>query len=163
MNLIVEKSERIKWYTDLFPFFDQISDVVTQHEWLWTDDEVVSELPEHKTDEHQRKWVDGATLIQFVRNRPQFVWSVLSAIDPNDVDNARSDSTYPSADGNGNLWLGTPQPQHPCAKFEIVCWDSTATLLINANEALANAFRNAYPGCIDLDELNARTSAENAG
>lgn len=152
-NLIVEYSDVIPWYTDLHPFLSRIEATVLKYDWLWTDVEVNAQLPiAHRDD--GRYWIRGETLLQFTKNRPQFSWSVLSAIPSELKEIANRENCEPFADGNPKFWEGIPVPQHPCSDFEIVCWDSTSTLLIGADDALACAFEQAYPGTFDLDEAN---------
>ena len=152
-NLIIEKSPTIAWYSDLNPFFTLIESTIRERRWLWTDVDITSDLPVPSND-HDRYLIDGDTLFDFALNRPQFVWSVLSALRPDaDFDPTALDSA-PYADGNPNFWTGSPRPQFPDALFEIVCWDSSATLLIGAPDNVADAFRAAYPGTLDLDMEN---------
>jgi hypothetical protein len=157
MNLIVEKSPEIAWYTNLFPFLDRLGPRVDDYVWLLTSVELdVGMLPFRETPSNSY-WVDGKSLVRFVEGaRPQFIWAVLSAIPTKDEPLARLQDCCPFADGNRGFWTGTPHPQHPYAKFEVVCWDSTLTLLIGANEDIAECFRRAYPGAIDLDAENAK-------
>jgi len=63
----------------------------------------------------------------------------------------------PYADGNLDLWVGSPRPQLSIAAFEIVCWDSTYTLLIGVNSETAESFRAAFPNVLDLDAYNLPT------
>ncbi|WP_236696674.1 hypothetical protein [Rhodopirellula islandica] len=108
-------------------------------------------VPPNNSD---RYLVDGDTLYDFALNRPQFVWSVLSALPASaDFDPTILDSV-PYADGNADLWHGSPRPQFSDASFEIVCWDSSATLLIGASDDVANAFLAAYPDARNLDTDN---------
>ena len=155
-NLIVEKSRSINLYTDLQPFFSLIEPVVRKHRWLWSDVDVYAELPIADND---CGWylIDGDTLFDFVQTRPQFVWSVLSALRPDAVVDPGSSETVPYADGNPDFWHGSPRPQCPDAEFEVVCWDASATLLIGADETVANAFRMAYSDAHNLDDLNTPT------
>jgi hypothetical protein len=157
MNLIVENSPDIRWYTDLFPFVDRLGPRVDDYVWLLTSVELnVGVLPfrEEPSDSY---WVNGKSLAGFIKDvRPQFIWAVLSAIPTSDDKLARREDCYPFADGNRGFWINAPHPQHPYAEFEVVCWDSTSTMLIGANEGIAECFRNAYPGAIDLYMENAK-------
>lgn len=153
MNLIVEKSPQIKWYTDLYPFFSRIESIVRSYTWLWTNVDLLAPIP-FEEDAPDVYWISGDALVEFVTNRPQFIWSVLSAISPNNVGAARKLDCYPYADGNRGLWINSPKPQHPHAEFEIVCWDSGATLLIGGKGEVLDAFLVAYPGAHDLDTDN---------
>ena len=156
-NLIVDKSPSIKWYTDLFPFFSLIESTVRRYDWLWTDVEVDAALPVPSNDKGIY-WLSGDALLEFVEQHPQFIWSVLSAIPPDSKNAATAVDCIPFADGNRSFWTGSPRPQHPNAMFEVVCWDSSSTLLIGADEPLADAFCRAYPGAVDLDAENSRRS-----
>lgn len=154
-NLIVEGSQAVSWYTDLYPFFSLVEPTIRQHIWLWSDIDLNTELPIECKGTNVC-WISGDSLFDFIRKRPQIKWSVLSAI-PATLKAAASSSTIiPFADGNPDLWHGNPSPQHPLAAFEIVCWDSSATILIDADANLATAFRSAYPAAADLDDENRR-------
>ena len=154
MNLIAEKTPRIEWYTDLYPFFCEIESIVRSHAWLWTDIDINTQLPILE-DKPGVIWISGDAIFEFTANHPQFIWSVFSAISSATVDAAKALDCIPHADGNPDFWVGSPTPQHPNAVFEIVCWDSSATLLIGADQTIANAFRRAYPDVRDLDAENA--------
>ncbi|GAA5508878.1 hypothetical protein Rcae01_04347 [Novipirellula caenicola] len=152
-NLIIETSPTINWYSDLFPFFSMVESTIRSRRWLWTDVEINRKLPV-PDNVYGRYLIDGDTLYDFAVGRPQFVWSVLSALPADaDFDPTMLDSV-PSADGNPDFWHGAPKPQFPGAEFEIVCWDSSATLMIGAGASVSEAFRAAYPGALDLDVEN---------
>lgn len=161
MNLIVENEPRIEWYTDLYPFFREIESVVRSYSWLWTDIVVNAPLPTAE-DHHPALWMNGDAIFDFAAQRPHFDWSVLSAIPRTQLDAAKAIDCTPYADGNPDFWTGSPVPQHPNAAFEIVCWDSSATLVIGADVAIEKAFRRAYPGVRDLDADNANRPRKNA-
>ena len=82
---------------------------------------------------------------------PQFIWGVFSAIDPSD---SYDGSVVPYADGNTKFWMGSPRPQLSQAKFEIVCWDSSATLFIGIDDSLVQKLVGIYPDISNLDEIN---------
>jgi hypothetical protein len=154
MNLIVDKSPAIRWYTDLYPFVFRARGRVEQYAWLMTNISLNANLPFEESPQGAY-WVPGRDLAQYVsQTRPQFSWGVLSAIPADREILARNDTTYPFADGNSRFWNGSPRPQHPFAEFEIVCWDSSATLLIGADEEIGHHFKDAYPGTVDLDAEN---------
>jgi len=46
MNLIVEKSPRIKGFSDLRPFFCELEPLVDRNLWLWSDVEVNAPVPD---------------------------------------------------------------------------------------------------------------------
>jgi hypothetical protein len=153
MNLIIEKVSRIKWYTDLQPFVAALGDRV--HNFIWRFDAVEATIDLPTAEEPGGFWrLSGEQFRAILAEHPQFVWAVISALplsySAKDVDSRCS----PFADGNPAFWTGSPTPQLPDALFEIVCWDSSATLLIGADLNIATAFRSAYPECVDLDREN---------
>ena len=122
---------------------------IRQYVWLWSEIDVNQPLPA-SCDDRGRCWIDGDNLYEFVSGRPQFIWSVLSAIPAKYHAAATKVDCTPFADGNRCLWSRHTKPQHQMAAFEIVCWDASATLLIGADEALAAVFRRAYPDAAEL-------------
>lgn len=85
----------------------------------------------------------------------QFIWGVLSGFDRSQVIDIEDLEVEPYADGNRDLWIGHPTIQHPKAQVEIVCWDSTCTLLLSKDDDLTNRFRKFFKDAKDLDQYNA--------
>lgn len=140
----------------MFPFFALIESTIRDHRWLWSDVDITSQLPVPQ-NVHDRYLIEGDTLFEFTRGQPQFIWSVLSALPADyDIDPTQlPEESVPYADGNAQLWTGSPRPQYSDALFEIVCWDSSATLLIGVdNFRILEAFGTAYPGSVDLNVQN---------
>ena len=152
MNLIVEKVPRIKWYTDLQPFVAALGAVVDDFVWRFDDVDAAASLPDET--EPGVWYLTGAAIRILVSDHPQFAWAVISAIPRNHDKESMCITDHPCADGNPAFWSGSPQPQHPNSKFEVVCWDASATLLIGAGETIAKAFLAAYPEAVDLDREN---------
>lgn len=81
----------------------------------------------------------------------QFQWAVFSAY-PKGYPPFLSAKPY--ADGNRSLWIESPSKQLDNSIFEIVCWDSSATIFIGLPEILAqNLLINAV-GSKLLDTIN---------
>jgi hypothetical protein len=57
----------------------------------------------------------------------------------------------PYADGNPALWKGSPKVQLKEAVFEIVCFDSGATLLIGAPGEIGAQFKAVFTEARALD------------
>lgn len=150
MNLIVERAPDIKWYSDLYPFVTALGAYADNFCWLCTGGEVFPSVREFPDGSY---WLSAADLREIIEPRYAFGWCVLSAIPLADVSAAMTVDCYPYADCNPGFWIGSPKPQHPMADFEVVCWDSSATLLIGASQTVAAAFLVAYPSAVDLDKL----------
>lgn len=155
MNLILEHSPNVPYYTDMTAVMKALGNRFGEYDWL------ISAIDGGFWDEDAPQFddptlIDGPDLESLLNKfSGQFTWAVFSAF-PRGV---RIDTAvYPYADGNPAFWRGTPAPQHPNAQFEIVCWDSSATLLIGIPDEMANLFRLAFPDAQDLDALNAARS-----
>ncbi|MDA2424076.1 hypothetical protein PDN55_29220, partial [Bacillus cereus] len=56
--------------------------------------------------------------------------------------------------GNEGLWVPSPNIQHPQAKLEIVCWDSSLMLLLSNDINIDDKFRNYFKEARDLNAYN---------
>lgn len=149
MNLIVENSKYVDYYTFLDRVFAAIPEL-QEMDWLITD------LALNYVDDprlfEEPIIIDGMSLNEILqKTKMQFDWAVLSGysekltVIPED---------YPYADGNPNFWVGSPKPQARGAQIEIVCWDSSCTLFINISPSLAEKLKEIYPDIKDLDREN---------
>jgi len=152
MNLIVENVPRIKWYTDLHPFVAALGAAVDHFVWRFDDVDAAASFPDET--EPGVWYLTGSEMRMLVSDHSQFAWAVISAIPSHYNKESLCITHHPYADGNPAFWHGSSQPQHPKSKFEVVCWDASATLLIGAGETIAQAFLAAYPEAIDLDREN---------
>lgn len=100
------------------------------------------------------QWFSGEDLASFLREHEvQFIWAVFSAL-PKGFRTAPS--SVPYADGNPSYWSARePAPQFDGALFEIACWDSSATILINLPEQAIRSFVAKYPDTRPLAEARA--------
>jgi len=145
-NYVAQPTELIPVHTYLEPYFRLIEPMVRDFDWLCTELEVVGDQPKQSTDDLGRVWFTGAQLIDYVYGGPQFIWAVLTAISPHDRDAAMTDTAVPLADSNPDCWSSTRVPQHPYGHIEIVCFDSSATLLIGGDAFAVASFEKAFPG-----------------
>ena len=161
MATLLDESPAMPFHTDLRRAFDALGDLPRRRDWLLTDIECFPRdgggLPDWLFGRGSVV-VAGETLAEFLSHREvQFVWAVLSAFPIGEVPDSATlpDQDCPYADGNPALWRGEPSVQHPRAELEIVCWDSSFTILIARETPVESAFREAFPGWIDLGEFNA--------
>lgn len=152
MNLIFENVPHVRWYSDLKPFVAALD--ARLYDYIWRFDVAEGPIPDNCRQDDEYWILTGEAFADLVEDHPQFTWAVVSAIAKQCSRKQINAECAPYADGNPSFWTGSPKPQHPYAEFEIVCWDSSATLLIGADESIAAAFRTAYPEAIDLDREN---------
>lgn len=142
MNLILEKSERIKFYTNIEEILTALGEKCSNYDWYISD----IELNEGSLKEG---WHSGSELEAFLEeNKVQFIWGVLSAVP---LGYRRHITNVPFVYNNPYYWnCSEIKPQLSGAKFEIACWDSSATILVGLNEKQLNCFKNNYPETVEL-------------
>lgn len=159
MNTLLEGDCQMSYFTDLRSVFDAIGGRQTSFNWLITDLEyswlnppVDAQSPFSGPQPH---WLSGQELTQIIAQYElQFGWAVLSGfpmgitLDPNHL------VVEPYADGNPGFWEAHPQIQHPLSEIEIVCWDSTSTLILTRDSSISVSFRRYFPKAVDLDQYN---------
>lgn len=159
MNLLLRDAEGVAYFTDMRTIFDALPGVCEAHDWLISDLECSwltgngdDGVPDPRLSSRS-VLITGDELWSILRRRNiQFHWAVFSAL-PKGTEPPEGEE-QPFADGNRDLWIGSPTPQSSAAIFEIVCWDSTYTLLIGVNHEMAESFRTAFPSVLDLDAYN---------
>ena len=165
MNTLLEGPGRMAWHTDLRLVFRAFGGRQREFNWLLTDVELncdVAGLP-LSDDPHSKDavWLSGAALTELVEAQEvQFVWGVLSGFHPETAIDVTRVDPYPYADGNDALWRPGVRIQHPLAEVEIVCWDSSSTLLMSHDDDLTRRFRSFFTEAVDLDEYNRRASVK---
>ncbi len=146
MNLILERTDQISFYTDMRLVFSALGISAADYDWFISDIETNYYGTEFSNEDH---WVSGEKLESFVNeNEVQFIWAVFSAV-PKGYRQIVTDAPY--VDGNPDYWNGREtSPQLSGALFEIACWDSSATILIGLPPKLEASFKLAYADVCSL-------------
>ncbi|GAB5556834.1 MAG: hypothetical protein SchgKO_10470 [Schleiferiaceae bacterium] len=146
MNLIQENTEEVEFHTSLKQVAHWMEINLENYDWHFAD--VEGGWP----GLNGPVWVTGEELrLKIKKDDYPFIWAVISAF-PKGSDPIVSDE--PFADGNSEFWKGNPRKQMAGSLFEIVCWDSSATLWIELPKDLGeNVLQNA-PGISTLEEVN---------
>ena len=142
MNLIIENTDQIEYFTHLPQIFNALKLDCKDFDWYLSDIET-------NGFDIKDGWYTGEELSQLIeKNDIQFIWAVISAVKKG---NRPIVSDSPYADGNSDFWnISNIKPQLPEALFEIVSWDSSATILIGLKDELAENFTSVYS---DVKEL----------
>lgn len=150
MTILLDDSPQFRWQTDFGRLLLPIKRQIEPLEWLVTD------LQYHFIDDQLPRivsaWetaelfvtVSGVALYQAVANRDiQVVWGVFCGVAGKVPD--LSDDQVPYADGNRELWTEPEAFLLPQSEIEIVCFDSTVTLVKFRDEALGQQFLEVFP------------------
>lgn len=140
MNLILERTDQVRFFTDMRLVFDALAIDCAEFDWFVSDVETNYYGSEFKSID---QWMSGSDLKSLIlENEIQFIWAVFSAFDRG----VRFDvNEPPCVEGNPDYWNGSdPVPQLDKALFEIACWDSSATLLIGISDVSGQQFCSVY-------------------
>ena len=139
MNIVLESSEQVPWYTDMGTTLRAMGVDPKAYDWYVSDVETNVAVPLPKDSDI---WVSGCELSALLETPIQFIWAVFSAFPPGIRVEVPSP---PYADGNPHFWRPPEvSTQLPQACFEIVCWDSSATILIGVSQEQAERFSQTY-------------------
>ena len=165
LNAILVDSNEVQYYTYLGPIFEALHNKQLDYNWLITDLELnwfpdnfldyfdQVQISEGMWNHDNRYWISGDNLTKLVTDHKlQFIWGVLSGLDKKVQIDINNLSVVPFADGNTDLWKPGNTVQHPNADIEIVCWDSTLTLMISKDQSIIRDFMEYFKDSKDLDE-----------
>jgi len=141
MNLILEKTDRVECFTNMREILAAADIAPEDYDWYVSDIET-NWTPAGFSPTDQ--WFSGAALAAFLHEHEvQFIWAVFNAVPKG----YRPDlSSAPYVYDNPTYWNGSePAPQLAGAMFEIACWDSSGTILIDLPAHAAQAFVTAFP------------------
>jgi hypothetical protein len=145
VNLILEKTDQVRVFTDMALVFKALGISATDYDWYVSD--IETNCSESMFSQGNR-WISGRELQEFLNNSDvQFIWAVFSAV-PKGVHFVVENP--PFIYDNPSYWSGEEvRPQLEGALFEIVCWDSSATILIalpaEAEASFVRTFSDTRP------------------
>ncbi|NEW06854.1 hypothetical protein GK047_12645 [Paenibacillus sp. SYP-B3998] len=175
MSFILERTKQMPFHTDMRRVFNVFDGKQKDYNWLITDlvyyvgarrsaanellpDDLEFEDSENYPTDLLDKYIiliDGEELTKIIYgNDIQFVWGVFSGIPKNIEIDTDELEVMPYADGNPKFWIADPTIQHPMADIEVVCWDSTLTLLFSKDEVIGKNFQEYFKDSIDLKDYN---------
>lgn len=142
MNLLLESTNAVPYFTDVGGTLRALGVDASEFDWYVSDIEtnVIFDGPP-QTD----GWVTGPELARcLMYSNLQFIWGVFNAFPRGKrVEVLRP----PAADGNTRFWRDADAltPQLEGALFELVCWDSAATILVGITPEQAAHYMATHP------------------
>ncbi len=142
MNLIIEHSDKIKYFTNMQHVFCALGNICEDYDWYVSDLETNFYKPD--VFNNSDKWITGEDLNNILNKYEiQFIWAVFSAFKKGTKFKI---SKSPYVEDNPVYWSGKePNVQLKDAEFEIACWDSSGTILVGINNDQATKFCKVYP------------------
>jgi len=141
MNLILENTQQVSYFTEICSVLRALSISAAEYDWFVSDIETHYSIPGFFEED---QWISGSELDRLLSTQEiQFIWGVFSAVAKGSRPPIES---TPYADGNPCYWEAENlKPQLNGALFEIVYWDSSATILIGISDAMVRNFKQIYP------------------
>ncbi len=149
MTILLENTAQLRWQTDLSLLLHPMKQRVIALNWL------VADLEYHFIDNKQPRaitaWdteelyaiVPGQELYDSVADRDiQIIWGAFCGI-AGDIPNLTEDEA-PYVDGNEKLWAKPEAFQLASSAIEIVCCDSSLTLVKFRDESLGRQFLEIF-------------------
>lgn len=138
MNLVLENTEQVRFFTNMKIVIEALGISPSDFDWYVSDIETNINCAA-LGNAGVGQWITGNELESILGGSEiQFIWGVFSAVP---VGNRPNITKLPIAQGNTSYWseqvLG---PQLEGAKFEIACWDSSATILVGLNDSQSKSF-----------------------
>jgi len=141
LNLILEQTNQVPYFTEMGSVFDALKISARDYDWYLSDLEINYNVPGFTMDD---QWITGEDLHRLITEQKlQFIWGVFSAFP---IGFRCIVESSPFANGNPAFWADDEyRPQLKNALFEIISWDSSATILVSLDAETAANFSQAYP------------------
>ncbi len=156
MNTILDSYDQMPYHTDLAMVCRALGGRQKEYDWLITDFECNTHPDQFPYDPQGKpRWLSGQELTELVeKNDIQFIWAALSGFRSDVNIDLNNLEVEPLAEGHPTLWDEKVSIQYPSATVEIVCWDSTFTILLSKDDDLSQRFRSFFPKAKDLNIYN---------
>lgn len=153
-GLIIEKSKYVQYYTYMDEIFGLIGKEAYRYNWLITNIECNKET-DRFIYPFEEQYIEGKELKDYLNNNKiQFIWGVFTGINKKirlSKEELLSIKT-PYADENKKIWEPPVSIQHPLGDIEIICCDSTLTIIKSKNKDVIHNISSTIKDARDLKE-----------
>jgi hypothetical protein len=159
-SLILQGKSDMPFHSDLSVVFKAMEDRQLEYNWLITNCECNYE-PKNLLLSNRISFLSGRTLTETIRNEHgslQFIWGVLTGFSQHHRIGVDQLECTPYADGNASIWRMDYEIQYPGAALEIICWDSTFTIISSVEASLHATVKKNLPRTEDFKDYKARTA-----
>jgi len=154
MNWILKDSDKIEFHTKLSIVLKPIEAELKDMNWLITDFDY---LPLSKEDlpidlNHDYFVLSFKDFQRLIHADMQIIWGVLLGIPSTFLIEVDKDN-LPYAEFNNLVWKDG-NIQHPNAQIEIICFDSSCTIVKFRDRHLSNKFKVCFEEAIELEKFS---------
>jgi hypothetical protein len=155
MNWIIRKTAKMDFHTNLKAILSPIKEEIKQLDWLITDLEYnnmyrVENLPVDY--DHDYFLLPAEQFDRLVAADMQIIWAVILGI-PETHATTVDPENLPYAEGNAEVWKNG-YIQHPDAIIEIICFDSSYTILKFKDQSLSDKFKAHFDEAKELELIS---------
>ena len=155
MNWIIRKSARITGHTYLDEILKPLLKHIDDYTWILSDLDGGGGLEELPINYEDDCFILSASEFKkIVNSRIQFYWGVIIGV-PTSFEIKIDENNLPYAEGSELIWQDG-NLQYPNGEIEIICFDSSYTIVKFNNEGLSNQFEEYFE--VDATPLQKFTS-----
>ena len=154
MNWIIKRTDKMEFHTNLRSILKPIINEIKGLNWLITDLEFnnICRTEDLPVNYEQDYFILSSTQFgDLVAADMQIIWGVILGIPEACTINA-DQNNLPHAEGNDLIWKNG-NLQHPDAIIEIVCFDSSYTILKFKDKHLSDQFKAYFNEAKDLESF----------
>ncbi|WP_289055938.1 hypothetical protein [Carboxylicivirga marina] len=155
MALILRDNKIMNFHTDLYEIIEPFKDNFRELNWLLTEQEYILLDYEQKGKveklNHDSKKIEftGDELYETIKNREiQFIWGVFCGFNGTIPDLVVNELPY--ADLNPDIWKRPDKKLVKGSVIEIICFDSSSTILKTKNNKIKKLFGEKFPEAIKM-------------
>jgi hypothetical protein len=164
MTLILKNTKQVEFHTNLSEIVEPFKNEFASLNWLLTNQDYIlldyeeKGLVDKLDHEPDRIEFTGTELLEIVETRYiQFVWGVFCGF-KGKIPNLRQED-LPYADCNSDIWTEPDKFLLTDSEIEILCFDSSYTLVKFRDKNLEEQFKDKFPDAQTLKKIKRRQSS----
>ena len=154
MNWIIRSNKRMLYHTYLDLILEPIKHQIDGYNWIVSDIEMYSNIVTDPPIDMETDYniLSPSEFKRLVDCKVQFWWGVFLAV-PISQEVILNESNMPYSEFNKLVWKNG-NIQYPGAEIEIICWDSSCTIVKFSSEILSNKFKAYFDGATPLEKFD---------
>ncbi|CAH0999373.1 hypothetical protein LEM8419_00671 [Neolewinella maritima] len=151
MNWIIEKSNKLRFHTNLEVLLVPIVSRIRTLKWFVSDLDLNTDALSYLPIGHDQNYyiLDSKEMDLCRKINPQVVWGYLAAFDRH-TDIKFDRNSLPYVEGNSEIWDSSNWLLDN-SLIEMICWDSSYTIIKFKEQEVSDKWRQLFDEAIDLD------------